>query len=340
MNEFIQNAVRDRTLAELLRSFPVLNDFLENLRLSFIDTSLPAEDAILNLLPEDLADFDLSPADVYDQFLLFFERFAVPAASYTDDAGQIQVLTLIGGRDKCGCPEECHLDVFPGEVVSIVGPTGSGKSRLLEDIECLAQGDTPTGRRILLNRAPVPDSVRFGGHRKPVAQLTQNMNFVMDLSVGEFLDMHARCRPQQTETANRVESCFQCAIRLAGEPFELSTKLTQLSGGQSRALMIADTACMSSSPILLVDEIENAGIHRQEAIELLARKEKIVFLSTHDPLLALNVSKRIIIKNGAVFRILETDDAERRSLQTIERLDSVLRTVRDDLRSGKRISLQ
>ena len=38
-----------------------------------------------------------------------------------------------------------------GNIVSIVGPTGSGKSRLLGDIECLAQGDTPTKRQILLN---------------------------------------------------------------------------------------------------------------------------------------------------------------------------------------------
>ena len=39
----------------------------------------------------------------------------------------------------------------PGQRIAIVGPTGAGKSRLLEDIECLADGDTPTGRRVLIN---------------------------------------------------------------------------------------------------------------------------------------------------------------------------------------------
>jgi ABC-type lipoprotein export system ATPase subunit len=38
-----------------------------------------------------------------------------------------------------------------GDIVSIVGPTGSGKSRLLADIEWTAQGDTPTLRKILIN---------------------------------------------------------------------------------------------------------------------------------------------------------------------------------------------
>lgn len=57
---------------------------------------------------------------------------------------------------------------------------------------------------------------------------------------------------------------FSMANELAGEKFTLDTKVTQLSGGQSRALMIADVACISSSPIVLIDEIENAGIDRQK----------------------------------------------------------------------------
>ncbi len=38
--------------------------------------------------------------------------------------------------------------------------------------------------------------------------------------------------------------------------------------------MIADTALMSASPIILIDERENAGIDRREAIKLLANHEK------------------------------------------------------------------
>lgn len=101
--------------------------------------------------------------------------------------------------------------------------------------------------------------------------------------------MHAKSRfcedPEQV-----VIQCFECANELAGEKFSIDTKVTQLSGGQSRALMIADTAYMSSSPVILIDEIENAGIDRRQAISILTRKDKIVFMSTHDPLLALSAS--------------------------------------------------
>lgn len=56
------------------------------------------------------------------------------------------------------------LTLVPGEVVSVVGPTGSGKSQLLSDIECLAQGDTPSGRKVLPNgKAPDVNQSRFSG---------------------------------------------------------------------------------------------------------------------------------------------------------------------------------
>ena len=65
----------------------------------------------------------------------------------------IHTLTILGGHGKDGEREQAALVIKAGEIVCIVGPTGSGKSRLLADVECLAQGDTPSGRHILLNDA-------------------------------------------------------------------------------------------------------------------------------------------------------------------------------------------
>ena len=48
-------------------------------------------------------------------------------------------LTIYGGNDKYGNPEGIQrLDLFRGELYTIVGNTGSGKSRLIKDIEQLA----------------------------------------------------------------------------------------------------------------------------------------------------------------------------------------------------------
>lgn len=247
----------------------------------------------------------------------------------------VEEITLYPGTNKNGEPEHFEKLTFKrGEIVCIVGPTGSGKSRLLADIEWIAQADTPTGRRLLVN-GDVPDSKwRFSSSDKLVAQLSQNMNFVMDLTVEEFIRLHADSR-----MVNNAEEVVQNIIReanaLAGEQFSPDTAITSLSGGQSRALMIADTAILSRSPIVLIDEIENAGIDRKKALTLLLNEEKIVLMATHDPMLALMGDRRIVIKNGGIHKVIETNDQERSILSDIEALDFKVQSMRHMLRQGE-----
>lgn len=239
----------------------------------------------------------------------------------------IKSLTIIGGNDKSGKPEEIELTISVGEVICIVGPTGSGKSRLLEDIECMAKGDTPTGRIIKINGENLEEN-------KLVAQLSQNMNFVMDASVGDFIRMHAKSR-NVMELKEITEKIIKYANQLAGEKFTADVPITALSGGQSRALMIADTALLSVSPIVLIDEIENAGVDRSKALELLVKEGKIVFVSTHDPILALLGDKRIVIRNGAISKVIKTDPKERDNLKIMKQIDSKMLNLRNALRNGE-----
>ena len=162
------------------------------------------------------------------------------------------------------------------------------------------------------------------------------MNFVMDLTVKEFLELHARSRMVEKEE-EVISKIIDAANQLAGEKFNPDTPVTGLSGGQSRALMIADTAILSTSPIVLIDEIENAGIDRKRALNLLVNEEKIVLMATHDPSLALMADKRIIIKNGGIHKIIETGPKEKEVLKELERIDKIIGTLRARLRSGDAI---
>jgi len=250
---------------------------------------------------------------------------------------KVSEVTITGGRAKDGSPEPVkELTVKVGEVICIVGPTGSGKSRLLADIEWVARGDTPTGRHVTINGQVPGDKWRFSSEYKLVAQLSQNMNFVMDLSVEEFLNLHAESR-QAGDPEQKIQRIWNWANELAGEPFALDTPVTSLSGGQSRALMIADTAVLSASPVVLIDEIENAGIDRQQALDILIREEKIVLMATHDPILALMGDRRVIINNGAMRKVIEPSDAERANLTELRALDAKLMKLRDRLRMGERL---
>jgi ABC-type lipoprotein export system ATPase subunit len=250
---------------------------------------------------------------------------------------KVREVTVRGGRAKDGSAEPVHeLTVRVGEVVCIVGPTGSGKSRLLADIEWVARGDTPTGRHVLIGGEVPDDKWRFSTEHKLVAQLSQNMNFVMDLSVADFLKLHAESR-QVADPVEKIQRIWNWANELAGEPFDIDTPVTSLSGGQSRALMIADTAVLSASPVVLIDEIENAGIDRQQALDILIREEKIVLMATHDPILALMGDKRVVIENGAMQKVIEPTAREKANLADLRALDEKLMGLRHRLRRGERL---
>ena len=246
---------------------------------------------------------------------------------FNDEEIKVDAITILGGHDKNGNIEDIELTIKNGEIICIVGPTGAGKSRFLEDIECIAKGDTPSGRKVIIQGENIE------GHNL-VAQLSQNMNFVMDVSVKEFILMHARSR--NIGNLDEIsEKIIKCANDLAGEQFSKDTGITQLSGGQSRALMIADTAFLSLSPIVLIDEIENAGVDRNKALKLLVSNGKIVFVSTHDPILALLGNKRIIIKNGAIKNVIKTTEKEKSNLKFMKYIDDKMINLRNNLRDGE-----
>lgn len=317
-------------LKQLLADYPWLEDFFSSFGLQLQATEQTLQQYLDQLDPDQLLDLGLSQ----EQLQQSLHDFMAGMLALDEAAEKVESLTIIGGFDKTGTAEQLELTLKPGEVICIVGPTGSGKSRLLADIEWVAQGDTPTKRKVLIN-GTVPDNKwRFSTEHKLVAQLSQNMNFVMDLTAEEFVRMHAESRlvPDPEEKVARI---LEQANQLAGEQFKPDTPVTALSGGQSRALMIADMAILSKSPIVLIDEIENAGIDRKKALELLVKQEKIILMATHDPILALMGDRRLVIKNGGIAKIIESGEAERKNLTQLEELDNTLLALRNRIRFGE-----
>ena len=203
----------------------------------------------------------------------------------------------------------------------------------LRQYEQMAAGDTPTGRTVLLNGTAPDEDTRFDLQGRLVAQLTQNMNFVLDMGVMDFLRTHALSR-EVADAEGTAQRVFEAANHLAGEPFFAHTQLTQLSGGQSRALMIADTALLSWSPVLLIDEIENAGVDKRKALDLLLASDKIIVMATHDPVLALAADRRLVFEQGAVAAVLARTPAEDTLLARLVDMERQWSDVRDALRKG------
>ncbi len=327
--------IQQKTIAELFEQYPFLPGFFEE---NTLQVNGQIDEKLIDYLKflddeEEAENRAIDKDQLLNSMSIYISQMLAFLGEDVDNG--VHSITILPGTNKSGEAEQFgELKISKSEIVCIVGPTGSGKSRLLGDIEWVAQNDTPTSRTVLVNEEMGDKKWRVSSGHKLVAQLSQNMNFVMDLTVYEFLELHAQSRLVE-DVEGVIAKIIEEANKLAGEKFELTTPITSLSGGQSRALMIADTAILSKSPIILIDEIENAGIDRKKALDLLIGEEKIVLMATHDPMLALMGDKRIVIKNGGIHKVIVTSDEERKLLVDLERMDSVVQNMRTRLRNGE-----
>lgn len=251
----------------------------------------------------------------------------------------LESLTILGGRSRTGEPELVgRLDLRVGEVLAVVGPTGSGKTTLVNDLELFADGTTSTGRKVLVDGVPPPSRMRDEPSASPIALITQHTSFLSDLPVGEFLLTHARIRRSPTAAGRVVEETLAFANELTGEPIDALSRMTDLSGGQTRALLIADATVVCDTPVVLLDEVENAGIDRARALALLRRHRKAFVFVTHDPHVALLADARLVMKGGAMTALLRADEADRRLAAVAGRMDFALARVREAIRAGERLA--
>jgi ABC-type lipoprotein export system ATPase subunit len=242
-------------------------------------------------------------------------------------------LTILAGKNRSGEKEGFDsMEIRPGDTISIVGPTGSGKLAFINDIETLAQGDTVTGRTVLVNGDVPPESFIRDPAFKPIALITQNTRCLADLSVEAFLTMHIKARRSGNEEL--LYETIDLANTFTGEEITLKSKMSSLSGGQTRALMIADALVVSDTPILLLDEIENAGIFKDKVIQSLQAGNKAVILVTHDPYLAVTAGRRIVMRAGGVSSVIEPGDNEKHLIEYLAGIDDMLYQIREKLRVG------
>lgn len=136
--------------------------------------------------------------------------------------------------------------VESGEIVSIVGSNGAGKSTIMWT---LARVVPPTGGTILLEGSPLPDLPHLVVERG-VALVPERRRLFSALSVRENLAMGAYNRKDPEGAARDMERCFALFPILKQR---LSQLAGTLSGGEQQMLAIS-RALMSSPRVLLLDE--------------------------------------------------------------------------------------
>ena len=195
---------------------------------------------------------------------------------------------------------DINLSVNKGEVISVIGSSGSGKSTMLRCINLLEE---PTGGEILYLGNNIQDKeFNLGDYRTKVGMVFQQFNLF-----GNMTALDNCVKPQMIvlkRTREEAEKIAREYIEKVGMSEYINAKPHQLSGGQKQRIAIARTLSMNPE-VILFDEPTSALDPEMvgEVLEVMKRMAKAGFtmiVVTHEMGFAREVSNRVIFMDGGV----------------------------------------
>ena len=195
---------------------------------------------------------------------------------------------------------DISFSVEKGEVISIIGSSGSGKSTMLRCINLL---ETPTGGQIFFEGKDITaKDVDLSRYRARVGMVFQQFNLFHNMSV------LANCvSPQTTVLGRKKQEAEERAreyLSRVGMSTYLDARPAQLSGGQKQRVAIARTLAMDPD-IILFDEPTSALDPEMvgevlEVMQSLAQTGLTMLVVTHEMAFARDVSSRVMFMDGGV----------------------------------------
>jgi len=196
--------------------------------------------------------------------------------------------------------KDVNCEINPGEVISIIGPSGTGKSTFLRALNLL---DPPTGGSIVFNGENIlAKDYPVHKMRQKVGMVFQNFNLFDHMTVLENV-MYAPCKikKESLETAREEGLAL---LRKVGLAEKADVYPASLSGGQKQRVAIA--RCLAMKPeVILFDEPTSALDPTMvgevlSVIRQLAKEGMTMLIVTHEMKFARDVSTRIFFMNEGI----------------------------------------
>ena len=236
--------------------------------------------------------------------------------------------------------DHVSLDIYPGEVIGILGDNGAGKSTL---IKMISGAYKPDGGQILLNGEVVSFSTPLEARRRGIETIYQDLALCenLDASANIFLGrermrhqlgiFRVLDRPYMLRESRQVLD--QLDIRIP----ELRNPIRQLSGGQRQAVSIARAVYWNAYLMIMDEPTAALGVPEQlkvlELIRTLRNQGVPVILISHNMLDVFAVADRVIVmrrgsKSGER-RISETNENEVVGLMVGAEYTQVIKQIHD-----------
>ena len=187
-----------------------------------------------------------------------------------------------------------------GEVVSVIGPSGGGKSTFLR---CLNLLEIPDGGKIFFEGTDITDrKVDINIHRQKMGMVFQHFNVFPNMTVGENVTMAPVLLKKKTK--EEAEKLADELLERVGLLEKKNAYPQKLSGGQKQRLAIVRALAMEPD-VMLFDEPTSALDPEMvgevlNVIKELVKTGMTTVIVTHEMGFAREVSDRVLFMDGGV----------------------------------------
>jgi ABC-type lipoprotein export system ATPase subunit len=197
-----------------------------------------------------------------------------------------------------------NLKIKQGDLVALVGPSGSGKSSLLH---LLALLDEPTKGDIKINNILTKnftDEKKDETRRKNISIIFQNNNLLNDFTAIENVMMPLIIKGENETNAKKEAQKILKAVKILDRSKHFPD---QLSGGEQQRVAIA-RALIAGTDLILADEpTGNLDFKTSKDIffyfQKLKKLKKTIIFATHNRELANRADYKLFISNGDIKRV-------------------------------------
>ncbi len=197
--------------------------------------------------------------------------------------------------------KDINLDIYQGEVVSIIGSSGSGKSTM---IRCINRLEEATTGEILFENLDILDKkTDINKVRENIGMCFQAFNLFNNKNVLENCTLALiKIKKMKKEDAEIIAEEELTKVGITEEYY--NKKVTTLSGGQKQRVAIARALCMKPK-VLLFDEPTSALDPEMvgevlQVMKKLANEGMTMIVVTHEMKFALDVSSKVIFLDKGV----------------------------------------
>ena len=205
------------------------------------------------------------------------------------------------GENEVRALDHVSLEIKKGELVAIIGQSGSGKSTFMNMLGCL---DVPTSGKYYLNGTDVSemsDNELSEVRTREIGFIFQGFNLIANLNAIENVELPLIYRGIDRKTRHQLAID---SLKMVGLEKRMDHKPSEMSGGQQQRVAIA-RAIAAQPPVILADEptgnLDSAS--SREILGILKKMHKTgrtVILITHDNGIAAQARRVVRIMDGKI----------------------------------------